>query len=511
MTDDLTAVTNAERAAREAEARLQALLDHAPMPMTLRDLDGRFVLINRRAAEVMGRTAEEVIRLAPEEVYDSDIVHAVDEHERPVRAGEGAITFEIAVPDVDGRERDYLVTKYPVTDGEGRTVGVGAISVDISDRKQAEAALRAAEAGYRDLFENSPIGIARVAVDGAPLTVNPAWASLMGYDTPEQFTTEVASTSELYEDPAERDAMTDAVLEHGEVTGSEVRLRRRDGSVVWAALDVRTITNAAGDVVGLQGSGIDITERKRFEQSLREANVKLERANRANDRFLSRMSHELRTPMNAVLGFTGTLLMGVHGPVNDDQRAQLRTVQRSGRHLLSLINDLLELARIESGELELALEPVDCRAALDEVAEGLRPLAVAKGLALEVAGGLEPVELICNRHAVNQVLIRLTSNAISFTDAGSVRLELTRRVDGDRLVTRFAVVDTGCGIAPDAQERLSAAFAQIGTADARPFEGAGLGLYISQTLATVIGGEVTFESTPGKGTTFALELTGSAS
>jgi PAS domain S-box-containing protein len=136
---------------------------------------------------------------------------------------------------------------------------------------RAEHALRGAEQRYRDLFESSPAGIAQVALDGVPVSVNSAWASLMGYDSPEQFLDEVASVGELYEDPADRESMVRIVREQGEAKGFEVRLRRRDGATVWVALDAGAITNTGGEVVGLQGIGVDITERKRAEEALRES------------------------------------------------------------------------------------------------------------------------------------------------------------------------------------------------------------------------------------------------
>jgi two-component system, sensor histidine kinase and response regulator len=218
------------------------------------------------------------------------------------------------------------------------------------------------------------------------------------------------------------------------------------------------------------------------------------------------MSHELRTPLNAILGFTGTLLMGLPGPLNDEQSTQLRTVQRSGRHLLSLINDLLDLARIESGKLELKIEPIDCRDLLEDVAVGLRPLAEEKGITLEVLDAEDGLELSSDRRALSQILINLANNAIKFTDQGSVRLELSRQHDDEASVTRFGVIDTGCGIRPEDRERLFAAFEQIGGPDARPYEGTGLGLYICQTLAPFLGGAITFESVLGAGSTFALEI-----
>ena len=249
----------------------------------------------------------------------------------------------------------------------------------------------------------------------------------------------------------------------------------------------------------------DVTERKRVEQELREANVQLGSASRAKDRFLASMSHELRTPLNAILGFTGTLLMGLPGPLNDEQTKQLRTVRSSGNHLLSLINDLLDLARIESGKIELNFESIECKDLLEEVAVGLRPLADEKaiGLAVVADGGFE---VNSDRRALSQILINLTNNAIKFTDNGEVRLQLSRREDHDGSVTRFSVTDTGCGIRADDQQRLFAAFEQIGRDWAHPYEGTGLGLYICQTLAKQIGATIGFESKFGHGSVFVVDL-----
>jgi protein-histidine pros-kinase len=197
--------------------------------------------------------------------------------------------------------------------------------------------------------------------------------------------------------------------------------------------------------------------------------------------------------------------MRLPGPLNDEQTKQLRTVQSSGKHLLSLINDLLDLARIESGKRELKIELISGTDLLEEVAVALRPLADKQGIALRV---LAPPEIAVHtdRRALTQILINLANNAIKFTDEGEVALELTQHPNGAGTVTRFNVIDTGHGIKPDDQERLFAAFVQIGGDGANPYEGTGLGLYICQTLATLIGAGITFESEFGKGSTFTLEI-----
>src|SRR5262249_19960946 len=168
----------------------------------------------------------------------------------------------------------------------------------------------------------------------------------------------------------------------------------------------------------------DISERKRFEKALQEKNMELASANQAKDRFLAGMSHELRTPLNAIIGFTGTLLMKLPGPLNDEQEKQLRMVQSSARHLLALINDLLDVSKIEAGKVELTLEPVDSAAVLGDVAATLRPQAHDKGLEFTVDALDRPALLRTDRRALRQIVLNLVGNAIKFTEHGSVRLML---------------------------------------------------------------------------------------
>jgi protein-histidine pros-kinase len=241
---------------------------------------------------------------------------------------------------------------------------------------------------------------------------------------------------------------------------------------------------------------------------LEDSNVELEAADVAKDLFLANMSHELRTPLNAILGFTGTMLMELPGPLTAEQGKQLRTVQANGRHLLSIINDLLDLSRIESGKIELNVEPIACRELVEEVVMGLRPLAEQKGIDLVWVAPEDDLEVRSDRRSLSQILINLTNNAIKFTDEGGVRLELSRQSDNGASPIRFSVIDTGHGIDPKDQQKLFAAFEQIQASAARRHEGTGLGLYICQRLTALIGGTITFESELHKGTTFTLELQG---
>jgi protein-histidine pros-kinase len=218
------------------------------------------------------------------------------------------------------------------------------------------------------------------------------------------------------------------------------------------------------------------------------------------------MSHELRTPLNAVIGFTGTLLMRLPGPLTADQDRQLRTVQASAKHLLALINDLLDLAKIDAGKVELLLEPTSCQSVVEEAVAGLRPLAEQKGLQLQVDAPPAPLLVRADRRALSQVVINLISNAIKFTARGAVRVEIGRSSLEGEALAEIRVADTGVGISAEDQARLFQAFTQLRTADSRDREGTGLGLHLSQKLAGLMGGVITVSSQPGKGSAFTLRL-----
>ena len=246
----------------------------------------------------------------------------------------------------------------------------------------------------------------------------------------------------------------------------------------------------------------DVTDRKRAERALYEKNLELEKASLAKDRFLASMSHELRTPLNAIIGFTGTLLMRLPGPLTADQDHQLQTVRSSARHLLSLINDLLDLAKIESGKVEIVTESVSCQLVVNEVVTTLRPLAEAKGLIFEVSMPAQDVMVQTDRRALSQILLNLTNNAIKFTETGCVRLEVPKPGADVRKV-ELRVIDTGLGIKPEDQQKLFKAFTQLGDGH---IGGTGLGLHLSQKLAELLNGSIEFTSEWGKGSTFILSL-----
>jgi signal transduction histidine kinase len=236
--------------------------------------------------------------------------------------------------------------------------------------------------------------------------------------------------------------------------------------------------------------------------ALLDAKKTAESADRLKSAFLATMSHELRTPLNSIIGFTGVLLKGLPGPLNAEQRKQLGIVADSARHLLALINDVLDISKIETGHLDVAHESLDLRASIAKVADIVRPLAAKKGLALRMEIAPEIDGWIGDARRVEQILLNLLTNAVKFTDHGDITLRAG--IEGPHL--SIAVTDTGIGIRPEDLSQLFQPFRQIDSGLSRRHDGTGLGLAISRRLAELLGGTIDAQSEPGRGSAFTLVL-----
>jgi PAS domain S-box-containing protein len=370
-------------------------------------------------------------------------------------------------------------------------------------QEQYEAAVKASELRYRRRFETATDGILVAdAATGRIYDVNPSLVRLLGFSREEccgQTLTEFGLID------ADNILPLEALLATGDYYRRPVlQLDGKNGRQV--DVEFTAVAFKVGTEVTIQCNLRDVTERTYFEAALREKNRELEAASLAKDQFLASMSHELRTPLNAILGFAGTLLMRLPGELTAEQEKQLKLVRQSGRHLLSLINDLLNLAKIESGKMELSLEPVHCERVLREVATSLSPMATAKGLDLKVIAPPTDVVVTTSQQALWQIVTNLTANAIKFTTAGEIRLELRDFVADGETQTQVLVSDTGIGIRPEDQARLFQGFSRIGDGATEHEEGTGLGLSISRKLATLIGGDLSCRSEYRVGSTFTLTL-----
>jgi PAS domain S-box-containing protein len=487
---------------RTAEAQrrgavLRVTVDNMEHGVLMFDRDAKLAAWNRQAAEML----ELPVSFLSDGPSFVDFLRFLGE-----RGEYGAGDVETHIQSIAARATEHHVFERTRPNGTVLEVrhnpvpegGFVVIYTDVTERKRAEEVLRESERRMRAIVEAAPVAMVIVTVnDGVIRHVNDRFSSLFGYDAKASIG---RHASTLYADATHRERYLDELRRQGRVANLEMRFRNAAGGDFWALMGSERLT-FEGEPAVITGF-LDITEQKRVEAELSQAKDAAEQANRTKSSFLANMSHELRTPLNAIIGYTELLADGLYGAVAEKQRSVLDRVQSNGKHLLGLINDVLDLSKIEAGKLALAVEDYAVPEIVRSAIAATESLAKAKGLALvsSVGEGLPPGRGDGRR--LTQVLLNLVGNAIKFTDAGRVEIRAGRETDSFVL----EVVDTGPGIGVADQERIFGEFQQVDNASTRKKGGSGLGLAISQRIVEMHGGRISVTSELGRGSTFRVVL-----
>jgi PAS domain S-box-containing protein len=470
---------------------------------------GGYVLSwNAGAAQLKGYTADEIIGRHFSVFYPPErIAENFPAHELTMAARVGRFEDEGWRVRKDGTRFWANVVITALRDEAGTLVGYAKVTRDLTERRRAEEAMRVSEerfrllvGGVRDyaIFMLDPSGRVASWNEGAERIKGYAASEIIG-----QHFSAFYPAADVAAGKPKREL--EIALAEGKYEEEGWRVRK-DGTLLWASVLITALRGDDGRLVGFAKVTRDLTERRAAnERALADARrvAEAESASRTKSEFLAAMSHELRTPINATLGYTELLAMGIRGPLTDAQRDDLDRIRRSQQYLLGIITDLLNYSRIEAGQMQYDLAPVTAPTIVDSVLPMVEPQAVAKGLVLERLPCDEGVVALADRTRAEQVVLNLLSNAVKFTPRGG-RVTVGCAVMNDGIA--ITVTDTGPGIAAEQQNAIFEPFVQVGRSRTSAHEGTGLGLAISRDLARAMGGNVTVASVPGQGATFTFVL-----
>ncbi|EGK90623.1 PAS domain S-box protein [Microcoleus vaginatus PCC 9802] len=510
------AVQVAERTADlgKAKEKFSKAFRSSPNAITItRISDGCHLEVNDSFCRMMGYTQEEIIGKTAVELNFWASLKERDRMIQMLKDKTAIHNYELRFRNKNGTERTALLSIETIDiDGEACFLS---ISSDITDRQKAETALREAEEKYRNIYENALNGIFQTAVDGKYISANPALANIYGYDSPaDLIAAQPNFNNQLYVKPNRRDEFAALMNECGILSNFESEIYRKDGSIIWISENCRAVCDEAGNLLYYEGFIKDITDSKQAEIKMQQAKEAAEAANKAKSTFLANMSHELRSPLNAVIGFAQVLIRSQ--TLSQENQEDVGIILRSGEHLLALINQVLDLSKIEAGRTTLNAKSFDLYQLIDDLEDMFALKAEQKGLQLIFDRDAEVPHYICTDEVkLRQVLINLLNNAIKFTSEGGVSVQVKgerrniHKNSTDQLPSpywlHFEVQDTGAGIAAEEIHQLFEAFVQTKTGK-DSHEGTGLGLAISRQFVQLMGGEITVSSEIGKGALFQFYI-----
>src|SRR3569833_282000 len=477
-----------EEIVKHSELTFQLIVESAPNAMILVNKEGRMAFVNSQTEKLFGYSRNELIGQVIEIIIPSRFrenhpgfrkIFFGSPQARAMGAGR-----ELFALKKDGTEFPVEIGLNPLVTVEG-TLVLAAI-IDITERIRAEDR-------FRLIVESAPNAMVLVNAEGKITLVNSQTEKLFGFSRQELINNSVETLIPArYKDhhPEYRNAFFSTPKTRSMGAGRDLFAKRKDGTEFPVEIGLNPLETDEGAMV--LAAIIDITERKAQE------------ANRLKSDFLANMSHELRTPMNAIIGFSELLIDKRVCDLNAKQLDNLKDIHASGSHLLQLINDILDIAKIESGKTELVIDTFSITAAIEEVIKVVKPIADKKGVHITIEMSDAVDKIAADKNKFKQILFNLTSNAIKFNQTDGNVLVKTELCDDGFFVLK--VTDTGIGIAQENMRKLFIPFVQLDTGTARKHEGTGLGLALTKTIIELHGGTISVESTLGQGSTFSVKM-----
>lgn len=490
------------QAMRKAERENRAVINAVNDIIFETDTEGHVLFVNETWRSVTG--------IEPEQVTGQnlfELLHPQDQPEQQdyftqlIKGQKQAYRSFARLKTSSGRYRSIELAMSMLRQDENRNLRVVGTITDVEERRRAETALGEAEKKYRTIVENAAGGIYQVTPDGHILSANPAMARILGYDNADQMIREIVNVHEqVYVRRKDRARFIRELETTGAVKNFEIEARRKDGKTIWLNENARAVKDEEGSLLYFEGSIEDITGRKETEIKLKDAKVSSDLANRAKSEFLANMSHELRTPLNAIIGFSEIIRNEMLGPLEQRQYWEYaKDIHESGNNLLKIINDILEVSRIEASDRQLNEGLVNIRQVMDSSIDLITPKIEANGLSLNNLIDADMPFVVGEDVAIKQIFINLLSNAAKFTPQGG-RITLSYEHEEGRPL-RISITDTGIGLNENEIEKALSPFGQIETALNRSSSGAGLGLTLVNSLIRLHGGSLELFSQKGIGTT----------
>ncbi|WCJ58884.1 PAS domain S-box protein [Fontisphaera persica] len=505
---DVTERKQMEEALAYERDLLRALLANTPDLIYFKDVDLRILRCSASMARWLGLASpDQAIGRTDFDFLPREIAQRrYEEEQQLLLTGKPVLEKLEEIVDAEGVAHSVITNKVPLYSSSGHLRGLIGISTEVTRLLETEKALRTAQEKYRTIFERAVEGIFQTTPDGRYLDANPALARMYGYDSREELMRALTDIEhQLYVNPHRREEFIRLMREKGTVTGFESEVYRRDGSTIWISENARAVQDENGEVAYYEGTVEEITARKKAEMESENARRAAVESARLKTEFLTNVSHEIRTPMNGIVGIAG-LLAETH--LTEEQREYVEIIRSSASALQDLINELLDLSKIEAGRMALEKIPFPLRDLAETTLEVLAERAHQKNLELVSWVNCDlPVMVQGDAGRLRQVLLNLAGNAVKFTEQGEVLVHISKLAENDHQVTvRFEVRDTGIGIPPEAQGRIFQSFVQADGSTTRRYGGTGLGLAISKQLVELMGGRIGVHSTPGHGSTFWFEV-----